>query len=259
MPEKQRQDSQELPAFLSLPGASGSEVWPSLISPAASEQSHSLHPPHGHTCALRAYLELSGIFHAGGAASQGSSQHIPAWPRERRACSPERPGCSPVGERLGQSQFLCWALDGTDGRRFQGSPGWAGATGAALAQGGLLPWGMSCQQHHHPIGYPLHGVSPPRGIPSTRWPRCQCPAAPLTSRPVLQGSWIAQQGLWYLCPCLLAMVCYSSPSSGSLNIPGSKSSPIFGSNCQKEGRNPSWGALFHFTVRLILGHQPPGQ
>lgn len=92
---------------------------PHLTSSLGTESLSPLHPPHRHTCALRSYLELSGIFHAGGAASQGSSQHIPAWPRERRASSPERPGCSPVGERLGQSQFLYWALDGTDGRKFK--------------------------------------------------------------------------------------------------------------------------------------------
>lgn len=86
-----------------------------------------------------------------------------AWPGEGRASSPEQPGCSPVGERLGQSQFLYWALDGTDGREFKGSqPAICGVLDKGVlpvVQRGQLPWGTRCHQPH-----PM-GVSPPWGPP----------------------------------------------------------------------------------------------
>lgn len=152
------------------------------------------------------------------------------WPRERRASSPEQPGRSPVGERLGQSQFLCWALDGTDGRRFQ--PSRAGR----VAQG-LLPWGTRCQQPH-PRGCPhtgclLHGVSP-----------CRCPA-PLTSRPVRPKCRLGSAGT----PDSPARAVPSVPlapghdlllltelrlTASASKIPASQSSPTFGLNCVKK-------------------------
>lgn len=138
-----------------------------------------------------------------------------AWPRERRASSPEQPGCSPVGERLGQSQFLYWALDGTDGRKFKGSQP---AIRGVFGQGGppVVQRAWMCCQQQHPTG-----VSP-----STACPPCHCPAAfpphpilscPAKGSPVLHRSRTALQGPW---PPTMPLspghdLCYSSPSAGS--------------------------------------------
>ena len=103
-----------------------------------------------------------------------------AWPGERRASSPEQPGCSPVGERLGQSQFLYWALDGTDGRKFKGSqPAICGVSDKGVCQlskGGGCHGGCAASSSI-PQVYPLYGV-PPLPLPC---------CIPLASHPILSS------------------------------------------------------------------------
>lgn len=168
------------------------------------------------------------------------------WPRERRASSPEQPGRSPVGERLGQSQFLCWALDGTDGRRFKGSSGWAGRTkGCRLSKGGCCR-GECVASSIIPRGYPLHGVAP-RHCPAAP---PHIPSCPAEAPPVLQGSWVTRQGLWHPCPCLLDTT-NSSPSSGSLPRPRKdllhRAALYLAQTASKRGHKSSLGGpvLFH--------------
>lgn len=175
-----------------------------------------------------------------------------AWPRERRASSPEQPGCSPVGERLGQSQFLYWALDGTDGRKFKGSqPVMFQQGGLPVLQRRWLPYGMHCQQQH-PTREPLHGVPPlpltcsihPLSIPCCPVQSKGCPCSTKAEWPC-QGLWPANIPL-PLGHELLLLTKHKLTASGT-QTPRSQSSTILSSNCIKKRGESSLGltVLFH--------------
>lgn len=253
MPGKQRQDPRELQAFLALPGAliaqphlTSSLHRESLLPAPSTLQTHlraAILPGAKRDFPSRRCRHLRGP----PSAPPGPG----AWPRGEESLSSREQGCPPAGERLGQSQFLCWALDGTDGREFQGSQppvrsvafqtrGPAGCPEEAAATGGA-------------------GSGTPQGIPSVR----HCPAAS-PQHPVASSQRVGRpvpklEGPARAVPCGCAPAHHNRlPASGTQRS-CSWSSPVFGSNCiKKRGETVPRDRLSCSTVRLHLGHHPTG-
>lgn len=112
-----------------------------------------------------------------------------AWPRGEESLSCREPGCPPAGERLGQSQFLCRALDGTDGREFQGSQP------AARSVAFHTRWPSGCPEEVAATG--TGGSGTPQGIPTAGTALLHplsIPSRPAKGVAVLCPNWRVLQG-----------------------------------------------------------------
>lgn len=168
---------------------------PSLVSPPASKESHCspLHPPYRH---LRAAILPGAKWdfpsrrcrHLGGLPAL--PQGLEPGPGERKA-SPAGSRAVPLqGGRPGQSQFLCRALDGTDGREFQGSQ--PAARSVAFHTRG--PSG--CPEEAAATG--TGGSDTPQGIPSAGTALLRplgIPSRPAKGAATLCPNWRVLQGL----------------------------------------------------------------